>query len=173
MIEVDYVLQFDDYKAAHRLWLLNRPWPMFRHLLVMWILPGVVVGANCWSVWLWIRQRNDIVLVVYGVTIVLTWLCLLLIVRYRKALRRRYQEMGGRALAQKVHLSVDEDHVAVANSAKSEVRYPWSAVESLLEDERGGVLVTGTALVTVPRRVLTEAQWEELRKLAAKKSRTR
>src|SRR6201997_1038209 len=158
MIEVDYVLQLDDYKAAHRLWLLNRPWPMFRHLLVMWILPGVVVGANCWSVWLWIRQRNEIVLVVYGVTIVLTWLCLLLIVRYRKALRRRYQEMGGGALAQKVHLSVDEDHVAVA---------------SLLEDERGGVLVTGTALVPVPRRVLTEAQWVELRKLAAKTSRTR
>jgi drug/metabolite transporter superfamily protein YnfA len=171
MIEADYVLQFDDYKAAHRLWLLNRPWPMFRHLFVMWILPGVVVGANCWSVWLWIRQRNDIVLIVYGVTIALTWLCLLLIVKYRKGLRRRYQEMGGGALAQRVHLSVDEDHVAVANSAKSEIRYPWSAVESLLEDERGGVLVQGTTLMTVPRRVLAEAQWVELRRLAAKASR--
>jgi drug/metabolite transporter superfamily protein YnfA len=170
MIEADYVLQFDDYKAAHRLWLLNGPWPMFRHLCVMWILPGLVVGANCWSVWLWIRQRNDILLVVYGVTIVLTWLCLLLIVRYRKGMRRTYQEMGGGALAQKVHLSVDEDHIAVANSAKSEVRYPWSTVESLLEDERGGVLVQGTTLVTVPRRVLAEAQWAELRRLAAKAS---
>jgi hypothetical protein len=79
--------------------------------------------------------------------------------------------MGGGALAQRVHLSVDEDHVAVANSAKSEIRYPWSAVESLLEDERGGVLVQGTTLVTVPRRVLAEAQWAELRRLA-KASRT-
>jgi drug/metabolite transporter superfamily protein YnfA len=167
MIEADYVLQFGDYKAAHRLWLLHRPWAMFRHLFVMWILPGIVVGANCWSVWLWIKGRNDILLVVYGVTIALTWLCLILVVRYRKGLRRRYQAMGGGALAQRVRLKVDDEGIAVANSAKSEVRYAWSAMENLLEDENGGVLVEGKTLIAVPRRVLQEAQWTELRAMAA------
>ena len=84
MIEVDYVLQFDDYKAAHRLWLLHRPWAMFRHLFLMWILPGIVVCANCWSIWLWIGNRSDRLPVVYGITIVLTWVCLILIRRTGK-----------------------------------------------------------------------------------------
>ena len=167
MIEADYVLQFGDYRAAHRLWLLNRPWAMFRHLFVMWILPGIVVCANGWSIWLWIGHRNDLLPVVYGVTIALTWICLILIMVYRKRLRRRYQAMGGGALAQRVRLKVDDEGIAVANSAKSEVRYAWSVVEGLLEDEHGGVLVEGKTLIAVPRRVLQEAQWVELRALAA------
>jgi drug/metabolite transporter superfamily protein YnfA len=171
MIEAGYVLQFDDYKAARRLWLLNRPWAMFRHLFVMWILPGIVVCANGWSIWLWIGRRNDLLPVVYGVTIALTWVCLILIVIYRKGLRRRYQAMGGGALAQRVRLKVDDEGIAVANSAKSEVRYAWSAMEGLLEDEHGGVLVEGKTLIAVPRRVLQEAQWVELRAMAAKAGR--
>ena len=171
MIEADYVLQFHDYKAAYRLWLLHRPWAMFRHLFVMWILPGIVVGANCWSIWLWIERRNDILPVVYGVTIALTWLCLILILTYRRRLRRRYQEMGGGAMAQRVRLRVDDEGVAVANSARSEVRYSWSAIENLLEDEHGGVLVAGKTLIAVPRRVLQEAQWAELRGMAARLAR--
>ena len=167
MIEADYVLQFDDYKAAHRLWLLHRPWAMFRHLFAMWILPGIVVAANCWSIWLWIGKRSDRLPLVYGITIVLTWLCLILILTYRKRLRRRYQAMGGGALAQRVRLKVDDEAIAVANSAKSEIRYAWSALEGSLEDEHGGVLVEGKTLIAVPRRVLEETQWAELREMAA------
>jgi drug/metabolite transporter superfamily protein YnfA len=170
-MEADYVLQFDDYKAAHRLWLLHRPWAMFRHLFVMWILPGIVVGANCWSIWLWIGNRSDRLPVVYGLTIVLTWVCLILILTYRKRLRRRYQAMGGGALAQRVRLKVDDEAIAVVNSAKSEIRYGWSALEGLLEDEQGGVLVKGKTLFAVPRRVLEERQWAELREMAARAGR--
>ncbi|HEY3990001.1 MAG TPA: YcxB family protein [Acidobacteriaceae bacterium] len=169
MIEAEYVLQFDDYRAAHRLLLLERPLAMFWYLFVMWILPIAVVCANCWSLWLWIGNRSDILPTVYGITIAATWVCLILILMYRRRLRRRYREMGGGAMAQRVRLSVDNEQVAVSNSAKSETRHPWSAIEKYAEDEHGGVLVAGKQLLAIPRRALTEAQWVELRALAAAK----
>jgi hypothetical protein len=173
MIDTEFAVSFDDYRAAHRLWLLNRPWPMFWHLFVMWILPIVVVAANCWSVWLWIWGQSNTLLVVYGVTIALTWLCLVLILKYRKGIRNRYQELYGRGSPpQRVRLLVDDVEVALWPPARAELRFPWSEVESLLEDEHGGVLVRGTMLLTVPRRVLTEEQWVELRRLAAAKRGT-
>ena len=168
-MEAEYVLQFYEYKAAHRLWLLDRPLAMFWHLFVMWILPGMVVCANCWSVWLWIRNRTDILPTVYGITIALTWVCLIFILTYRRRLKRRYQEMGRGAMAQRVRLLVDGEHVAMANSGKAEVRIPWSAVERFLEDEHGGVLVADKMLIAVPRRVLKDAEWVELRGLAAER----
>ncbi|HEY2002077.1 MAG TPA: hypothetical protein VGG80_07150 [Acidobacteriaceae bacterium] len=43
-------------------------------------------------------------------------------------------------------------------------------LESLLEDERDGVLILGATLVTVPPRVLAEEQWAELRRPAREKT---
>jgi drug/metabolite transporter superfamily protein YnfA len=169
MIETDYAIQFDDYKAAHRLWLLDRPGAMLWHLFVMWILPGVVVCANCWSLWLWIRQRNDVLPTMYGFTIALTWLCLILILTYRRRLRRRYKEATGGAAAQRVRLVVDNAHVSVSHGGRAETRFSWNAIEKFLEDERGSVLVAGKMWVVIPRRALNEAQWAELRGMAAAK----
>jgi YcxB-like protein len=169
MIETAYAIQFKDYKAAHRLWLLERPGAMVWHLFVMWILPGIVICANCWSLWLWIRQRNDILPTVYGITIAVTWLCLILILTYRKRLRRRYREATGGAAAQKVRLLVDNAHVAVSHGEKTEIRFSWSAIENFLEDEHGGLLVGGKTWVVIPRRALNEPQWAELRAMAATK----
>jgi hypothetical protein len=171
MIEADYAIQFDDYKAAHRLWLLERPGAMLWHLAVMWILPGVVVCANCWSLWLWIRQRSDILPTVYGITIAVTWLCLILILTYRRRLRRRYKEATGGAAAQRVRLLVDNAHVAVSYAGRTETRFSWSAIGNFLEDEHGGVLVAGKMWVVIPRRALKEPQWAELREMAAKAAR--
>jgi len=169
MIEAVYAIQFEDYKAAHRLWLSDRPGAMLWHLFVMWIFPGVVVCANCWSLWLWIRQRNDILPTVYGITIALTWLCLILITTYRRRLRRRYREATGGAAAQRVGLLVDDAHVAVSHAGRTETRFSWNAIENFLEDEHGGVLVAGKTWVVIPRRALNEPQWAELREMAAAK----
>jgi hypothetical protein len=136
----------------------------------MWILPIVVVCANCWSVWLWIWRQSNVLLVVYGVTIALTWLCLVLILKYRKGIRNRYQELyGGGATPVRVRLLVDDAQVTLWPAALPELRCLWSEVESLLEDEHGGALVRGTMLLTIPRRALAEEQWAELRRLAAAK----
>ena len=170
MIETEYTIDYEDYKAAQRLYLRHRRWAMVVYLLFQWVLPAIAVGFVGWTLFLWLSTDYRDLPFVGGITAGLLWMSFIFLLNRKLTIRRGYRNLFPKGVTPITRLTADEAQLISAIPGRSEGRFFWAAIEDYAEDDRMALLFIRRKLfLMVPRRALNEAQWGELRALVTRK----
>ena len=160
-----YTTSYADFMDAQRLHLRRSPKIAILFWLFFRIFPVIAIAL---SIWLWLDKPplKNMVLgcLVFSTIGVGLWGLVMAAMRPFN-MRRIYKRMkNGRSDSEPIELEITEGQLISRIPGRSEGRFLPSAILRFEEDERVALLyVTPRLFLSLPKRVLGDAQWLELR----------
>ncbi len=176
MISSEYITTFADYKAAQTLFLKYRRDARTRYYFWMFGLPiATVLGLL--SMWHESKLNDN---ASFGLAAWLTFCAAVgtvsIVILRPWNLRRCFKKLRNASGLTETTTSVfsfDESVVISAIKGRSEGRFYWTAIQGFAEDSAIALLfISKKRFLFIPKRAMTDQQWESLRQLVSEKGIT-
>jgi len=166
---VEYTTSFEDYKAAQALYLRSRRGARLRFALWMYGLPILSIVCTTMAI-RDIRSIDTQRVDPFGpIAILSIFMTFFVVVLRPYNLRRLYlkkRKLAGVENLSRVEFGFDETLVRSGYPERSEGQFRWNSIVDYAENQKIFLLFLSQKMfLYVPKRVLAEEQWQELREL--------
>jgi hypothetical protein len=171
-MQLSYALTLEEYKAALRLHLRQKPSRNISYIFWYYAVPVMAVTGLAAIFILHITGRSELAADFIAVDVGLLWIAIVLPIIRAYQVRKSFKHMFPPGRADRTcFVDIDDERILTSMPGVGEGKYFWTGVIAFAQNEKVSLIyITETRFVPFPTHALSPAQRTELNDLIERKA---